>query len=219
MARSFIPDQQYNPEWQANVSASTQLAQGISLSKFIYGTNTPQTVDHITENITDENRYKLAKQYMMHATAFLSCRVNPFHRHRVKVAEGYYRIPDKTKVYDVDSILYLRNKGRAVVYEIYGEDGEVDNLKSFDLALHFSTQKFGGLPPEKTILSYDHFNPNNELHSQVTLIMPEIEDGWNVRYSINENLVETKYNGYTLATGELIEVLPEEFTETVLYGS
>ena len=214
----FVVDQQYNPEWQSSITSGTRLAAGISMAKFIYGSSNPNNIDHITENISDENRYKLAKQYIMQATALLSCRIKPFSRYRVKVAEGYYRITDKNRVYDVDSILYLRNKGRAVVYEIYGEDGNVDNIKAFDLALHFSTHRYGGIMPAKTILCYDNFNPNGKLHSQVTLIMPEVQDGWNVRYSFTPNQVETKYNGNSLSTGEFIEVLEVPRDETVLYG-
>lgn len=219
MSRVFVPDQKYNPEWQPEITPATLIGPSIPLNRFLSGIGQAGNINHINNGLTTENRTKLAKAYHMHAAAWMSA-INDsrFYRNRIRIAEGYYKLPDPTKAYDIDSVLYLRNKGQAVVYECLGEDGEVDIEKTWDLALHFCTHRYGGLPPQKTILNYDNYNPNGRLHAQVTLIMPEIETGWLVRYAVEENIVETKYNGHSQATGELIEVLQEERTDTILYG-
>ena len=214
---TFIPNAQYNPEFQKDITAKTLLAPGIPVARFLGGTGTAATIDHITVNQTAEDKMKLAKQLHMQAMAlFAASRNREFDFHRIRVSEGYYRLPDPTKKYDPDSILFLRNKGQAIVYEIRGDDGIVDIEKSFDLALFWSTTKIGGIRPQKTILSYDNFDPSGLIDAQVTLVMPEISGNWSVKYN-GENQVETKWNGFSQSTGELIEVLYEEREESLLY--
>ncbi len=217
---NYVPNQKYNPEFQENVTAKTLLAPGIPMARFLGGVATASTIDHITVNQTEEDLMKLAKQLHMQAAAlFAVSRSKSFDFHRIRPAEGYYRIPktDPPKIYEKTSVVYLRNKGQAIVYEVMDEAGNIDLVKSFDLALWFTTNKIAGIFPQKTILSYDNFNPNGLLHAQVTLIMPELSGGWGVKYSGGENQVETKYNGFSQSNGELIEVLEEEREESVLY--
>ena len=129
----------------------------------------------------------------------------------------FYRIPDETRKYDLDSVLRFRNKGQAVVYEVFDEEGKTDLAKSWEMALYFSTSLVSSIRPQKTILYYDKFDMSEKLHAQVCLILPEITSGWDVSYAIGENQVETKYNGYVQGTGELIEILEEEREGAIIY--
>ena len=65
---------------------------------------------------------------------------------------------------------------------------------------------------------YDKFNMNEKLHAQVCLILPEIVEDWDVKYTTGENQVETKYNGFVQSSGELIEILEEKREGTILYS-
>ena len=216
---TFLYNPKFNPEFQKVINAKTMLQPGIPLAKFLAGTGTAFTIDHITKNQTFEDKMKLAKQYHMHAVALSGiAEVNDFAYHRIRIAEGYYRIPDETRKYDLDSVLYYRNKGQAVVYEILDEEGNADLEKSWDLALYFATTKISNIRPQKTILYYDKFNLSEKLHAQVCLILPEITTQWEVKYSMGENQVETKYNGFSQSTGEFIEILEEKRDDTILYA-
>tara|TARA_B100001250_G_scaffold409723_1_gene434646 strand:+ start:1370 stop:2035 length:666 start_codon:yes stop_codon:yes gene_type:complete len=216
----FLPNPKYNPEFQEEINAKTKLQPGISMAKFLGGVGWADTIEHITPNQLFEDKLKLAKQYHMHAVALSGiAELDDFAYHRVRVAEGYYRIIDESRKYDLDSTLYYRNKGQAVVYEILNEVGNPDPEKTWDLALHFATSQISSIRPQKTILCYDTFHPNERLHAQVCLILPEITSGWNVKYAIGENQVETKYNGFVQSTGELVEILEEKREETLLYGN
>lgn len=215
----FLPNPKYNPEFQTEITAKTMLQPGIPMAKFLGGVGTQFTIDHITKNQSFEDKLRLAKQYHMHAVAMSGiAELHDFSYHRIRISEGYYRITDTTRKYDTDSVLRFRNTGQAVVYEILDESGKPDLEKTWDLALHFATTKISTIRPQKTILYYDKINVNEKLHAQVCLILPEITDSWNVRYTIGENQVETKYNGYVQSTGELIEILEQEREDTILYG-
>lgn len=214
----FLPNPKYNPEFQSEITAKTMLQPGIPLARFLGGTGTQFTIDHITNNQSFENKMKLAKQYHMQAVALSGlAEIEDFAYSRIRIAEGYYRITDTERKYDLDSVLRYRNKGQAVVYEIYNEEGLTDLEKSWELALHFATSRISSIKPQKTILYYDKFDMSEKLHAQVCLILPEITSGWNVRYTIGEGQVETKYNGYVQSTGELIEILEEKREGSILY--
>ena len=128
----FLPNPKYNPEFQSEITAKTMLQPGIPLARFLGGTGTQFTIDHITNNQSFENKMKLAKQYHMQAVALSGlAEIEDFAYSRIRIAEGYYRITDTERKYDLDSILRYRNKGQAVVYEIYNEEGLTDLEKSW----------------------------------------------------------------------------------------
>ena len=57
---------------------------------------------------------------------------------------------------------------------------------------------------EKMILDYDTYNVDGSLNAQIIVIMPELQDGYKASY---QNRLETRYNNYVQATGELVEIL------------
>ena len=92
------------------------------------------------------------------------------------------------------------SRGRAVVYELIYENGQVDNEKTFDLAIYLKNL----LQFDKLILDYDIYNPDGSLNVQLILVMPEIIPPWTVTY---QNEVETRFNNYVQSTNELMEIL------------
>lgn len=194
MSETFAPNPKFNPEFQSVISPKTKLGRGISMAKFLSGNDRQQSVNHLSQ---DELR-KLAKQYTMHARILDQFKIDrSFPRHRLIVAEGYYR-KQSGENFDANSVNYFLNNGQAVVYEVIGLDGEVDLEVTFDVAVQFiNTLKF-----KKLILSYDTFNPDTSLSAQIIIIMPRIVDPWTVLY---DQEYETRFNNFVQTTNELVE--------------
>lgn len=206
---SFIPDPVYNPELKASISSRTKLAPGITMAKFLGGFGDAVTLDHISDQA---ERLKLAKQFYLHAEAMRKLKDSEeFKNYRLIVVEGLYK-KGPNEVLDVESLNALSEKGRAVVYELRDQKGEVDIDKTFDLAVYWMQN----LSFEKLILDYDTFNPNGSLYASIVLIMPHIFPPWNVTYA---NVVETRFNTHVQSTNELVECLPESSnTSTKIYS-
>jgi len=54
------------------------------------------------------------------------------------------------------------------------------------------------------ILSYDSYNPDRSIVTQLIIIMPEIIPAWTVTY---KNEIQTMYNNNVQTNGELVEIL------------
>ena len=96
--------------------------------------------------------------------------------------------------------------GRAVVYELIGENGQIAHDKTFDLAVYLKNN----IDFDKLILDYDSYNPDGSLHVDIILIMPEIISPWSVTYN---NIIETRFNNSVQSTGELLEITDEQIDE------
>jgi hypothetical protein len=119
------------------------------------------------------------------------------------VSEGYYREGPDEDLDVTDGINYLKTNGRAVVYELIGQDGKIAFDKTFDLAVYLKNN----INYDKLILSYDSYNPDGSLHVDIVLIMPEIISPWNVTYN---KIIETRFNNSVQTTGELLEIGEED---------
>lgn len=194
----YTPDPQYNPVNQAEITARTKLAPGITMAKFLGGYGDRVTLDHIASKQT---RLQLAKQYYLQAQVvkFIADNTGEYENYRLVVAEGLYRPPAGTTL-KKDSINHFLSTGQAVVYELIDENGENAVNKTFDFAVYLKdTIKYN-----KIILDYDSYDPNDILNAQVIVIMPEVRPPWVVDYKME---VETRFNNYVQSTNELIEVL------------
>ena len=121
-----------------------------------------------------------------------------FNNHRMIVVEGLY-VPAVGETPTVNSITYLKQKGRAVVYELRGVAGLISHQKTFDLAKYLKDNtEF-----EKITLAYDTFNPDESLTTQLIITTPIIANGWEVRY---KNEIETTFNENVTTTGEFTEI-------------
>ena len=191
---TFAPNPLFNPDFQPTITPRTKLGVGISMAKFLSGNDRQQSVNHLSA--IDMRR--LAKQYSMHAKAMSFIQNSPkFSRVRLVVAEGYYRQLTGENL-DVDSINYYLSTGQAVIYDVINMEGEIDHEMTFDVA----EAMVNNIEFYKLVLSYDTYNPDNSLTSQICLIMPRIVDPWTVTY---KNNYETRFNNVVQGTNELIE--------------
>lgn len=207
LKQNIIPDNKYNPDFQIDITASTKLAEGITIAKFL-GTEDPTNIKFI-RNI--ETRKKLARHLYIHAEIMRSLTLNRgnFQDYRLVVAESVYR-PGPEEIITPNSINDLKLKGRAVVYDLVDNHGKSDRAKVFELAEYWKDT----LLFEKLILSYDEIDPNVDLHAQLIVILPEINENWEGTF---QRQIETVYNNNLLSKGELVECLtfPVEAAETV----
>ena len=189
---------QYDPRL-FTVDSRTELQKGIRISKFLGGYGNNVTFDHVA---TQAERLVIAKQLVPHAQLMKEIMSDDdiFEEYRLVVAEGVYK-PSVTETVTAGGINDLKQKGRAVVYELRDRDGNIAAAKTFDLAVWWKDS----LKFEKMILSYDTYNPNNTNTVQIVVIMPEFaSDSYKATYT---NLIETQFNNFPQSTGELVECI------------
>ena len=211
MARrvEIVPNGFYDPVNQPTISGRTRLTQTTTLAKFLGSHSDPNGLSHLSNS----DKLLLAKQYYLHAEVIELINSSPglrgakgFENFRMVVSEGYYREGPSEDLDVTDGINYLKTNGRAVVYELINQKGEIAFDKTFDLAVYLKNN----IEYEKLILNYDSYNPDGTLHVDIILIMPEIISPWSVTYN---NIIETRFNNSVQATGELLEIGEEEKTE------
>ena len=96
-------------------------------------------------------------------------------------------------------ILDLRNKGRAIVFELRNQKGQIDLEKTFDLALAWVEVGYF----DNLILDYDSYDPSGELNAQIIIAIPEITNFTNIKF---ERQVQTLYNNNVQSNDALVEV-------------
>lgn len=200
--QTLIPNQLYNPELQlrqyGSITGKTKLARGITLSKFLGGYADPITLEHITDDI---ERLKIARNLYVHANFMEACNefLDKSNKHRLIVAEGVYK-KDDGETLDVDGLNFLASRGQVVVYELRDLTGQIDLEKTFDLAIYIKDY----LNVDKLIVDYDSYNADGSLNCQLVVQMPPCGATWELRY---RNILETRFNNYTQANGELVEII------------
>ncbi len=199
---TVVPAQLYNPELnvvaQGVIDARTPLSRGIKLGTFLGGVGDPVTINHITDEV---DRVRIAKNLYLHAKFMEAAQrhLDRKNKFSINVLEGFYK-PESGETLEIDSINELMSKGRAVVYEVRDRNGLISLKGTFDLALHIKDfENF-----EKMTLSYDSYNPDGSLHTEIIMIMPEVTPLWKVEY---DNKIETRYNNVVQTNGELVEIL------------
>lgn len=199
--QTFIPDPKYDPnrlDSTTPITGKIELSEGVKLSKFLGGTGDKVTLSHIS---TRDEKLALARQYALHASAINTVLKNrgEFKDHRLVVVDGLYKAgPSETIT--PDSINDRRQSGRTVVYELHNSKGEIDNEKTYDLALWWKDI----LNFDKLILSYDTFDPNCDMCTQLILEMPEVDADYNLTAKYKNELV-TLFNN-NIQGNELIEI-------------
>jgi hypothetical protein len=127
---------------------------------------------------------------------------------RLIPVEGLY-IPtpnEKKSATWADSINKLKSEGRAVVWELQSETSEVPYEKTFDVAVYLKNIYLF----EKLIIDYDNFDPSGNLNAQIILIMPKLNESYEVVEGNFFRAVETRYNGKVTSNSDLVEVKTEE---------
>jgi hypothetical protein len=190
----------YKPENLGQISSRTELAQGVTIAKFLGGYGHSITFDHVT---TNDERIAVARNLLLHAHAIRAIMIDniEYDEHRLIVAEGIYR-PYINETVTANGINALKKEGRAVVYELRDRNGNIDMKKTFDLASWWKDS----LQFEKMILSYDTLNKDGSMIAQIVLITPTISSDYGVTYT---NTIETRFNNFVQSTDELLECIQE----------
>lgn len=122
------------------------------------------------------DKKQIAKNYLIqtHITKYAMGTSGKFSAYKLKAVEGFYakELYGKggaggllTETLTAGGLLDLRNKGQAVVYELYGPDGKMDPEVTFDLACNIA--EIGLF--DKLTLDYDIFNPDGSMNVQIII--------------------------------------------------
>lgn len=204
-------DSRFDPSGADQITSTTKLARGITLSQFLYGKGDKGKLDPA---LRLEEKKQLVRNLIPHANLVQRIRDNQdmFKGYNLEIVEGVY-VKEPTEVITPDGILDLRSKGRAVVYEVISPDGIIDKDKTFDLAVWMATN----IRYEKIIIDYDELDPRGggeDINVQIIVIMPIVAPDFSADFKME---TETLFNNTSqgrefIKIGDKVEPL-EEVTE------
>ena len=200
---SIIPEFQYNPYFAKAINGKTKLAPGITLSKFL-GSDDPTNMNFVRDL---SMRTEIAKYLYLHAQIIKTINgdnAEKFKDITCEVAEGVYQPGPQEKV-TPGEINDLKMKGRAVVYKIIDKSGNVNNTRTFDVAVYWKD----AIRYDKIILSYDTIDCSGEVGARIIVSLPEVSTDWEATYAQE---IETEFNNTKLSSNEFIEVLDQPKT-------
>lgn len=192
-------DAKYNPASATEITSSTLLERGISLSQFIYGKGDAGKLD---PSLSLDARKQIVRNLLPQASLVKRIRDNKdiFKGYNLEIVEGLYLKEPKEKITQ-DGILDLRSQGRAVVYELIGSNGIIDKDKTFDLAVWLAAN----IRYDKIILDYDEYDPKGQAEDhnvQIIVIMPNISSNLSASFKME---TETLFNNKSQGT-EFIKI-------------
>lgn len=187
----YLPDPQYNPNFvkDKELTTKTLLQKGITIGKFLKNTGSNFDFDNKTYN----NRLTIARNLYLQGE-FMRV-ADKYGKFKMIVSEGLYQPADKETPSGVNN---LRQTGRAIVYELYDEYGNLATQSTFDFVNYLRIAS----RYQKLILAYDTFT-GNKLHASIIAEMPSVSSSWSVNFSYN---LETQFNNKIQATNELVEI-------------
>lgn len=187
----YLPDPQYNPLFVSDkeLTTKTLLQKGITIGKFLK--NTGSNFDY--DNLLYSRRLLIAKNLYLQGE-FMRV-AQKYGQFRMVVSEGLYKPAEKESPSGINN---LRQTGKAIVYELYDEHGNLAVNSTFDMVNYLRTSA----RYDKLILAYDTFT-GSTLHASIIAIMPSISDSWNVNFGYN---LETHYNNKKQSSNEIIEI-------------
>lgn len=189
----YLPDPQYNPNFVKDneLTTKTLLQKSITVGKFLKNTGTPFDFDNAsyTERLTIARNLYLQGEFMRVAQRNTKL--------RLVVSEGLYKPAEKENVTS-GGINDLRQTGRAIVYELYDDDGNLAVNSTFDVVNYLRiASRF-----EKLILAYDTFT-GSELHASIVAVMPSVPSTFSVDFKYD---LETQLNNKKQSSNEIIEI-------------
>ena len=205
---NIIPELKFKNNMLGTVNTNTIINHDTSIGKFI-GTD-----DHGKFNaLPNADKSQLAKNYfvmseMMKVVSNSNHTPTEFESYSLEVVEGYYApetygigAPGKLQEEKLtaNSILDLRNKGRALVFELRDQKGKIDLEATFALAIAWSEVGYF----DKLSLDYDSYDPSGELNAQLILEIPNITSFTDIRFKRN---VQTLYNNTVQSNDALVEI-------------
>ena len=191
----IVVDPVFNPNKQSSISASTKLGPGVTIAKFLgaYGDRT--AFNHVGSN---DDRKQIARQLYLQAEMMrvIQGNIELFNDVRLIVSEGIYREgPTETLAGDTSK----KNKGELVYYQVIDKNGTIDFEKSFDIAEYWKDYtNFDELR-----LDYDTYNPDGSLTVSIGVLMPTVDEGFNVNF---KNDVKTFFTNSLQSADELVEI-------------
>ena len=185
------------------VNQSTKLADGVSIATF---TGARGQLGNINK-VSVLNRPQIARNLQLNAEILKRIRDNKdtdFKDFRLVPIEAIYNPTsvDTLQSSWVNSINYYRSQGRAVIYELLNSNGEIAYEATFDLAVKLKNTNIF----QKLILDHDHMDPSGKLNTQLILIMPNLDENYDVTDGDFSRNVETRYNGKVHSNSDLIEI-------------
>ena len=196
-----------------DITSNTVLNKPITMARFI-GANDAGSF----KSLSLDDKKQIAKNYLVqtHITKHAMGTSGKFSDYKLKAVEGFYAkelygkggaAGLETEILTTDGLLDLRNKGRAVVYELYGPDGKMDPEVTFDLACDIA--EIGLF--DKLTLDYDTFNPDGSMNVQIIIEIPIVTKPEAVTF---KRLVQTKFNNGLQSTDSLVELEPNPANTT-----
>jgi len=187
----YLPDPKYNPIYAKELNTQTVLQKGITIGNFLVNTGLP--IDY--DNLLYSRKLFIAKNLYLQGEFLRVAR--KYSKFRVIVSEGLYKPATKETVTS-NGINDYRQTGRAIVYEIYDQYGDLAVDSTFDMVNYLRTST----RYDKLILAYDTFT-GNSLHASIIAVMPTISDSWDVTFKYN---LETQFNNRIQSSNEIIEI-------------
>jgi len=187
----YLPDPQYNPNFvkDKELTTKTSLQKGITIGKFLKNTGSNFDFDNLRysqRSLIARNLY-LQGEFMRVA--------DKYGKFKMVVSEGLYQPADRETPSGIND---YRQTGKAIVYELYDEYGNLATQSTFDFVNYLRTAS----RYDKLILAYDTFT-GNKLHASIVAIMPSVSLTWSVNFGYN---LETQFNNKVQSTNELVEI-------------
>ena len=185
------------------IQRNTKLIEGVPFSNFLGSTGVAGRFNRIPT----ANRAKYARNLQLHAEIVKRLRDNVdagYENHRLVIAEGLYVPTAAERATDgfTGSVNDFRSQGRAVVYELHDQNGNIDDEKTYDLAVKFKNV----LAYQKLILDYDDYE--GSLNTQIIIIMPEFDENYSITDGNFAGDVETRFNNEITSSSDLLEHQP-----------
>ena len=205
---NIIPELKFKNNILGTVTTNTIINHDTSVGKFI-GAD-----DHGKFNgLSNAVKQQIAKNYfimseLMKTVSNSNHTPTEFENYSLKVVEGYYSPetygigpPGKLQEEKLSngSILDLRNKGRALVFELNDQTGNIDLAATFDLAKAWSEVGYF----DKLTLDYDSYDPFGDLNAQIIIEIPDITSFTDIRFKRD---VQTLYNNNVQSNDALVEI-------------
>ena len=189
----YLPDPQNNPNFVKDneLTTKTLMQKSITVGKFLKNTGIPFDFDNAlyTTRLTIARNLYLKGEFMRVAQRNTKL--------RLVVSEGLYKPAEKENVTS-GGINDLRQTGRAIVYELYDDDGNLAVNSTFDVVNYLRiASRF-----EKLILAYDTFT-GSELHASIVAVMPSVPSTFSVDFKYD---LETQLNNKKQSSNEIIEI-------------
>ena len=205
---NIVPELKFKNNILGTVTTNTLINHDTSIGRFI-GVDDHGKFD----SLSNTDKVQLAKNYfvmseMMKVVSNSNHTPTEFETYSLDVVEGYYApetygIGPPGKLQEekltANSILDLRNKGRALVFELRDQKGNIDLEATFDLAIAWSEVGYF----DKLTLDYDSYDPFGDLNVQLILEIPNITSFTDIRFKRN---VQTLFNNNVQSNDALVEI-------------